>query len=210
LWETIKKYDKRWYGLLFVVLAAVIMILLRNNEITEKEQAPIVEVEQSVSKATSVQKTAEEGKVEGEKKTVMVDIKGAVVHPGVYEIRDAARVNDVVAMAGGFTKEADETKVNLAAKIYDEMMIYVPARGETSVPSAAASSIQANGSNKVYINTASEQEILQLPGIGKTKAQAIIAYRQEHGPFQRVEDLLNVTGIGEKTLEKIKEHIVVP
>lgn len=209
MWETIKKYDKRWYVLLFVVLAAVIMILLRNNEITEKEQVPIVEVE-SVPKAASVQKTAEERKVEGEKKTVMVDIKGAVVHPGVYEIRDATRVNDVVAMAGGFTKEADETKVNLAAKIYDEMMIYVPARGETNVPSAAASSIQANDSNKVYINTASEQEILQLPGIGKTKAQAIIAYRQEHGPFQRVEDLLNVTGIGEKTLEKIKEHIVVP
>jgi competence protein ComEA len=204
LWETIKKYDKRWYGLLFVVLAAVITILFRNNEITEKEQAPIVEVEQSIPKA------AEEGKVEGETKTVMVDIKGAVVHPGVYEIRDTARVNDVVAMAGGFTKEADMTKVNLAAKVYDEMMIYVPARGETSVPPAAASSFQANDSNKVYINTASEQEILQLPGIGRTKAQAIIAYRQEHGPFQRAEDLLNVTGIGEKTLERIKEHIVVP
>jgi competence protein ComEA len=201
VWETIKKYDKRWYGLFFAMLAAGAIMLFRNNEITEKEQAPIL-VEQNVPQ------TAQERKGEGEKNTVMVDIKGAVAHPGVYEIRDTARVNDVVALAGGFTKEADETKVNLAAKVHDEMMIYVPARGEANA--FASSSLQADDSNKIYINTASEQEISQLPGIGKTKAQAIIAYREEHGPFQKAEDLLNVTGIGEKTLEKIKEYIVVP
>jgi competence protein ComEA len=201
MWETIKKYDKRWYGLLLAILAAGAIMLFRNNGITEKEQAPIVE--QKAPQAT------QERKGEGEKNTIMVDIKGAVAHPGVYEIRDTARVNDVVALAGGFTKEADETKVNLATKVHDEMMIYVPSLGEANAPSAATS-LQADDSNKIYINTASEQEISQLPGIGKAKAQAIIAYREEHGPFQKVEDLLNVTGIGEKTLEKIKEYIVVP
>ncbi|BDG36856.1 helix-hairpin-helix domain-containing protein [Saccharococcus caldoxylosilyticus] len=201
MWETIKKYDKRWYGLLLVLLAAGAIMLFRNNEIAEKEQEPILEVKQHVPDAVQERKE--------ETKTVMVDIKGAVVHPGVYEIRNTARVNDVVALAGGFTREADETKVNLAAKVHDEMMIYVPVRGETNAPSAVPS-LQADDSNKIYINTASEQEISQLPGIGKTKAQAIIAYREEHGPFQKTEDLLNVTGIGEKTLEKIKEYIVVP
>lgn len=201
VWETIKKYDKRWYGLLLMLLAAGAIMLFRNNEIAEKEQEPILEVKQHVPDAVQERKE--------ETKTVMVDIKGAVVHPGVYEIRNTARVNDVVALAGGFTREADETKVNLAAKVHDEMMIYVPVRGETNPPSAVPS-LQADDSNKIYINTASEQEISQLPGIGKTKAQAIIAYREEHGPFQKTEDLLNVTGIGEKTLEKIKEYIVVP
>lgn len=201
VWETIKKYDKRWYGLLLVLLAAGAIMLFRNNEIAEKEQEPILEVKQHVPDAVQERKE--------ETKTVMVDIKGAVVHPGVYEIRNTARVNDVVALAGGFTREADETKVNLAAKVHDEMMIYVPVREETNAPSAVPS-LQADDSNKIYINTASEQEISQLPGIGKTKAQAIIAYREEHGPFQKTEDLLNVTGIGEKTLEKIKEYIVVP
>ncbi|NUK30866.1 helix-hairpin-helix domain-containing protein [Parageobacillus sp. VR-IP] len=201
MWETIKKYDKRWYGLLLVLLAAGTIMLFRNNEIAEKEQEPILEVKQHVPDAVQERKE--------ETKTVMVDIKGAVVHPGVYEIRNTARVNDVVALAGGFTREADETKVNLAAKVHDEMIIYVPVRGETNAPSAVPS-LQADDSNKIYINTASEQEISQLPGIGKTKAQAIIAYREEHGPFQKTEDLLNVTGIGEKTLEKIKEYIVVP
>jgi competence protein ComEA len=201
VWETIKKYDKRWYGLLLMLLAAGAIMLFRNNEIAEKKQEPILEVKQHVPGAVQERKE--------ETKTVMVDIKGAVVHPGVYEIRNTARVNDVVALAGGFTREADETKVNLAAKVHDEMMIYVPVRGETNPPSAVPS-LQADDSNKIYINTASEQEISQLPGIGKTKAQAIIAYREEHGPFQKTEDLLNVTGIGEKTLEKIKEYIVVP
>ena len=204
MWEAIKKYDKRWYILLLAVFIVAVVILFRNNEMIEKEQGSILESEQMMTEA------AEKKKEKVQPKTIVVDIKGAVARPGVYEIKDTARVNDVVAMAGGFTKEADQTKVNLAAKVHDEMMIYVPARGETNIPSIDDSLIRSNDSNKIHINTASEEEILQLPGIGPAKAAAIIAYREEHGPFQKVEDLSNVTGIGEKTLEKIKEHIVVP
>jgi competence protein ComEA len=204
MWEAIKKYDKRWYILLLAVFIVAVVILFRNNEMIEKEQGSILESEQMMTEA------AEKKKEKVQPKTIVVDIKGAVARPGVYEIKDAARVNEVVAMAGGFTKEADQTKVNLAAKVHDEMMIYVPARGETNIPSIDDSLIRSNDSNKIHINTASEEEILQLPGIGPAKAAAIIAYREEHGPFQKVEDLSNVTGIGEKTLEKIKEHIVVP
>ena len=204
MWEAIKKYDKRWYILLLAVFIVAVVILFRNNEMIEKEQGSILESEQMMTEA------AEKKKEKVQPKTIVVDIKGAVARPGVYEIKDTARVNDVVAMAGGFTKEADQTKVNLAAKVHDEMMIYVPARGETNIPSIDDSLIRSNDSNKIHINTASEKEILQLPGIGPAKAAAIIAYREEHGPFQKVEDLSNVTGIGEKTLEKIKEHIVLP
>jgi competence protein ComEA len=204
MWEAIKKYDKRWYILLLAVFIAVVAILFRNNEMNEKEQGSVLTAERMVQEA------AEKQKEKVQSKTIVVDIKGAVVRPGVYEITDTARVNDVVGMAGGFTKEADQTKVNLAAKVHDEMMIYVPARGKTNVSSTDAPLIPSSDSKKVHINTASEEEILQLSGIGPTKAAAIIAYREEHGPFKKVEDLLNVTGIGEKTLEKIKEQIVVP
>jgi competence protein ComEA len=204
MWEAIKKYDKRWYILLLAVFIVAVVILFRNNEMIEKEQGSILESEQMMTEA------AEKKEEKVQPKTIVVDIKGAVARPGVYEIKDTARVNDVVAMAGGFTKEADQTKVNLAAKVHDEMMIYVPERGETNISSINSSLVSSNDSKKIYINTASEEEILQLPGIGPTKAAAIIAYREEHGPFQKAEDLLNVTGIGEKTLEKIKEYIVVP
>jgi competence protein ComEA len=202
MWEAIKKHDKRWYALLLAVLIVAAIILFRNREMNEQEQDFILAAEQMMPEVSEQKKV--------QPKIIVVDIKGAVARPGVYEIKDAARVNEVVAMAGGFTKEADQTKVNLAAKVHDEMMIYVPARGETNIPSIDDSLIRSNDSNKIHINTASEEEILQLPGIGPAKAAAIIAYREEHGPFQKVEDLSNVTGIGEKTLEKIKEHIVVP
>jgi competence protein ComEA len=202
MWETIKKYDKRWYALLLVTFTVAVVILFRNHEMNEQEQDSILATKQMMPEVSEKEKV--------QSKTIIVDIKGAVARPGVYEIKDTARVNEVVAMAGGFTKEADQTKVNLAAKVHDEMMIYVPARGETNIPSIDSSLISSNDSNKIHINTASEEEILQLPGIGPTKAAAIIAYREKHGPFQKVEDLSNVTGIGEKTLEKIKERIVVP
>lgn len=124
MWEAIKKYDKRWYILLLAVFIAVVAILFRNNEMNEKEQGSVLTAERMVQEA------AEKQKEKVQSKTIVVDIKGAVVRPGVYEITDTARVNDVVGMAGGFTKEADQTKVNLAAKVHDEMMIYVPARGK--------------------------------------------------------------------------------
>lgn len=204
MWEAIKKYDKRWYIFFLTALIVAVAILFRNNEMNEKEQGSMLTAERIAQGA------AEKKEEKAQSKTIVVDIKGAVVRPGVYEIKDTARVNDVVAMAGGFTKEADQTKVNLAAKVHDEMMIYVPTRGETNVSSTNPPLIPSSDSKKVHINTASEEEILQLSGIGPSKAAAIIAYREEHGPFEKVEDLLNVTGIGEKTLEKIREQIVVP
>ncbi|GAJ42381.1 competence protein ComEA [Parageobacillus thermoglucosidasius NBRC 107763] len=123
MWEVIKKYDKRWHILILALFIAVAVILFRNNGISEKEQAPMLTTERMLQEAEEKQKE------EARPKMIVVDIKGAVVRPGVYEIKDTARVNDVVAIAGGFTKEADQTKVNLAAKVHDEMMIYVPARG---------------------------------------------------------------------------------
>ncbi|EQB96057.1 hypothetical protein GA8_08575 [Geobacillus sp. A8] len=143
----------------------------------------------------------------------MVDVKGAVAKPGVYEVAADARVRDVIALAGGLTDEADETKINLAAKVRDEMMIYVPAKDEAAPASDAVGKSPSDGARdgpQVAVNTATEEELMQLPGIGPAKAKAIIAYREEHGPFQRVEDLLNVTGIGEKTLEKLKPYLLVP
>ncbi|AGT32855.1 hypothetical protein M493_13055 [Geobacillus genomosp. 3] len=144
--------------------------------------------------------------------TAIVDIKGEVEKPGVYEVAADARVRDVVALAGGLTAEADDTRVNLAAKVRDEMMIYVPKKGEAApaLEAADAASKTEGDSPQVAINTATAEEIMQLPGIGRAKAEAIVAYREEHGPFQRVEDLLKVTGIGEKTLQKLKPYLLVP
>lgn len=139
---------------------------------------------------------------------VVVDIKGAVEKPGVYTISKNARVNDVVEKAGGALPQANLSQVNLAIKVYDEMMIYIPTVGEEINKNADYSSI-INSSGKISINQADESQLVTLDGIGPAKANAIIAYRQENGPFKSVDDLLHVSGIGQKTLDAIKEKIVV-
>ncbi|MGE6828917.1 helix-hairpin-helix domain-containing protein [Priestia megaterium] len=144
---------------------------------------------------------------------VMVDIKGAVQKPGVYQLPKDARVKDALAQAGGATKEADLRQLNLASKLQDEMAVYIPAAGEEIPPSSPVSSISSSGTSNdqplVNINTANTDELQTLNGIGPSKASAIVSYREENGLFQTVEDLGQVSGIGEKSLEKIKAQIMV-
>lgn len=136
----------------------------------------------------------------------IVDVKGQVNDPGVYEVALTSRVDDVITLAGGFTEEADDTQVNKAQKIHDEMVIYVPAVDDQYQADHAV-----NGADDlIRINYATTDEITELPGIGPSKADAIIQYREENGPFTNVDELLHVSGIGEKTLEQIKQYIQIP
>ena len=146
-----------------------------------------------------------------------VDIKGEVLHPGVYEFSCESRVQEVIKKAGGFTEEADETKINLAQKITDQMQIIVPnlqskqEGGVTEENSGKGSSTNTSVSNSkqgtVNINTATLEELQTIKGIGKKKAEAILQYRKEHGAFRTKEDLLQVKGIGKKALEAIESQV---
>lgn len=209
MWENVWKFVRElgknhWkWGAVLLVAAAAGMWVVRHPA----DEQPTV----SLPAAAETDAARSETQTDEARKTAVVDVKGAVVKPGVYEVAADARVRDVIALAGGLTDEADETKVNLAAKVRDEMMIYVPAKGEAAPnPVEAAPEAERKNGPQVAINTATEEELMQLPGIGLAKAKAIIAYREEHGPFQRPEDLLNVAGIGEKTLEKLKPYLLVP
>lgn len=139
------------------------------------------------------------------------DIKGAVQKPGVYEAAEGDRVIDLLEKAGGLTDKADGTKINFALNITDEMVIYVPEKGEileeATVEDGKARGQQDNG--KINLNQANESELQMLPGIGPSKAAAIIEHRETNGPFKDVADLKLISGIGEKTFEKLKEHISV-
>ena len=146
-----------------------------------------------------------------------VDIKGEVLHPGVYEFSCESRVQEVIKKAGGFTEEADETKINLAQKITDQMQMIVPnlhSKQEGGV--TEGNSEKGNSSNTtlsnlkqgtVNINTATLEELQTIKGIGKKKAEAILQYRKEHGAFRTKEDLLQVKGIGKKALEAIESQV---
>lgn len=155
---------------------------------------------------------AEEGGLseEGVPEEIIVDIKGEISQPGVYELPPDARVKDVVELASGFTKDADETSINLAQKVHDEMIIIVPSETEADSVGGALGDSSNVEQDKIRINYATQEEIESLSGIGPSKAEAIIQYREEHGMFQSVEDLLEISGIGEKTLENFRENIQIP
>lgn len=146
-----------------------------------------------------------------------VDIKGEVLRPGVYEFSCESRIQEVIKKAGGFTEEADETKINLAQKISDQMQIIVPnlhskqEGGVTEGNSEKGKSSNTTPSNSkqgtININTATLEELQTIKGIGKKKAEAILQYRKEHGAFRTKEELLQVKGIGKKALEAIESQV---
>ena len=148
---------------------------------------------------------------------VYVDVDGAVVRPGVYRLKDGARVSQAIDAAGGLTAEADVAGLNRASKVTDGQKIYVPTVGEQQAAAAvggaesgAATTPGAGSSSElVNINTASAAELQTLSGIGPSMAQSIIDERTKNGTFASVDDLMRVSGIGEKKLAKIKDCICV-
>lgn len=143
-------------------------------------------------------------------KTIYVQVSGAVVSPGVYELPEGSRVFEAIALAGGVTEEADAGQMNQAQTVSDGEMIYVKRQGETVEEALAqeeAFGQQEDG--KVNLNTATEEELMTLPGIGQAKAKSIIAWREEKGGFSKIEDLMEIEGIKEGVFSKIKDSIKV-
>ena len=169
---------------------------------------------QSLSEASSQSKTEGSEKV---KSKVTVDVKGAVVNPGVYTLKAGARLTDVIQEAGGMTEDAHGKSVNLAASLSDEEVIYVANKDENvsvldqtgtgQVSDKGGQAVSKDG--KINLNTATSEQLQTISGIGAKRAEDVIAYRESHGGFQSVDDLKNVSGIGDKTLDKIRESLYV-
>ncbi len=167
--------------------------------------------------------TSEKGRTE--KRTVGTDrqdeliyvhVCGCVKNPGVYALPAGARAQDAVDAAGGFTRKADSTAWNLASLLEDGMQVNIPgknveAAGKTGEeePSSGSGAETATEGRLVNINTASAQDLTELPGIGESRAQDIVNYREENGLFGAIEDIKNVSGIGEGIYNKIKDLITV-
>ena len=164
--------------------------------------------------------------------TFKVDIKGEIINPGIYSLSSASRVIDVIEKAGGLTPNANTTVINLSKKIIDEMVIIIYSNEQVqnfaktkeveqqvqqyciqpdnnALKNDACITESTNTSSKVSINNATLEQLQTLPGIGASKAQDIINYRTEHGQFQSIEDLKNISGIGDSIFAKIKDYITL-
>lgn len=161
---------------------------------------------------TVQEETAQEER-DVEETPVCVYICGEVVHPGVYELPSGSRLYEAVNLAGGLTEEAEEAALNQAETVSDGQMIYVPgtqeAASSTVKEASGSAAAQGRGQGRVNINTADLAELMTLNGVGESRAESIIAYREQNGGFKAVEDIMKVTGIKEGLYEKIREQIAV-
>jgi len=144
---------------------------------------------------------------------IKIDIEGAVRKPGLKTLKNGHdRFDDAIKAAGGYSKYADSSQINLALRVCDGMKIVVPKYGEELIIENGENSTNGKSSansfvGKINVNTASSEELQKLPGIGPSYAQRIIEYRESYGKFSRPEDLLAIKGIGEKRLAKLKDNI---
>ena len=139
---------------------------------------------------------------------IFVDVKGAVKHPGVFETTKDKRVKDLIEEAGGLLDDADTSTLNLSQKVKDQMVIYVLKHGEKPKQISDGGSSSSNA-DVININTANKEQLMKISGVGKTKAEAIISYRDKNVDFKKKEDITKVLVIGKATFEKINDKIEV-
>lgn len=221
--------------ILIAISIVTIIIILTGIGVYKYQTRPKKKTIDTIKIAKELkEKDTQQENTKVEEKEYMVDIKGEVITPGIYKLKNSSRVIDVIEKAGGLTQEADTSVINLSKKITDEMVIIIYSKQEVKnwiktknqedylqekckvseegkVENDAC--IEDNKkekvtSGKVNINTAPKEELMTLSGIGETKAEAIIAYRKEN-TFKVIEDLKNVSGIGNETYEEIKNYITV-
>ncbi|MEI5905771.1 helix-hairpin-helix domain-containing protein [Bacillus spongiae] len=178
--------------ILFGTLFIVVFLIYYETAVKEKRNIevlpPVLQETEEVNQHTE--------------EVLMVDVKGEVTHPGVYEMMVNERVIDIIKKAGGLTNQADASMINYAQKVRDEMVITIPKKGEV-IDGGTSQGTTLN------LNVATKEELETLSGIGPSKAEAIIKYREDNGPFESVDDLQNVPGIGEKMLFQIREDVSI-
>ena len=178
-------------------------------------QTPVKETNLQAEVAAVSKDSVSENEVKKEEPVeqdlITVDVKGAVKAPGIYDLPVGSRVNDAVQKAGGLTEQADSKSLNLAQKVSDEALVYVPTKGEevTSQQTASGTASSTSKEKKINLNKASLEELKQVKGLGGKRAQDIIDHRETNGKFKSVDELKKVSGIGAKTIEKLKDYVTV-
>lgn len=212
---------KKYIDKIAIITLAVIFILVgyfNKKEESNIENNQFLSGETESNEENSVSNELKETFIETISEEIYVDISGCVINPGVYQLKNNQRIIDAIDMAGGLCSDADTSNINFAKKLSDEMKIHIRKIGETfneissdfnnELDSSSNNPSSDSNSSKININTASKEQLMTLPGIGDKKATEIINYR-ENKKFTNIEDIKNISGIGDKTFEKIKEFIIV-
>ncbi|HEL2441210.1 TPA: helix-hairpin-helix domain-containing protein [Streptococcus suis] len=218
--DTIKTYiemlkEYKWQIALPAAAGLLMATFLIFSQPAKSDQTGLTDFPQTEQTSSSQEQTEETSTEASEEPSqLVVDVKGAVAKPGLYTLEADARVNDAVEAAGGLTSQADPKSINLAQKLSDEAVVYVASKDEnisvvTSTTASSAMSQEEKNTSLVNLNTATEADLQTISGIGSKRAADIIAYREANGGFKSVDDLNNVSGIGDKTMESIRPYVTV-
>lgn len=193
--------------LVFIAIVIAISSLASSSGGFEVTKASAAESQAEESAESAVDEDAAHGEI-------CIDVAGCVAKPGICYLSEGSRVADAIAAAGGFTSDASASAINQARVLVDGEQLYVPSADEAAASTAGATPTAAAdagvaASGKVNINTADTAQLQTISGIGPSKADKIIAYRDSNGPFASIDELTNVSGIGEKTLDAIRGQICV-
>lgn len=209
-----KKYIKylKYLKYLIVIIIFAILGIMYSCE-RKGEEIVISEPDESTQMAASSD-TSEETKEESTEalQQIYVHVSGYVTNPGVYIMPEGSRVYEVIKQAGGFSEEADENFLNLAAILEDGQKLIVYSEQEAATAESTdgiGAGEDQNSAALININTASKESLMTLPGIGESKAESIISYREKNGGFSSIEDIMNISGIKTAAFEKIKDYICV-
>ena len=194
------------------VLLCICLLLGGCREREEVSFLPLEEETVPAQTETVPPRTADEEQIE--EAVCVVHICGAVSNPGVYELPAGSRIMDAVTAGGGFLPEADPDACNLAQVLEDGSRIYILSREESARLEIGVEAVQtgqtdAQADGRVDLNAADAAALMTLPGIGESRAAAILAWRRENGRFERIEDIMKVSGIKQAAFEKIRERITV-
>lgn len=209
--DYLKKYWQYFVGMLILLLVLLFFILNQQLKASDSSSVDLADINlnQTPSKTTESTKVQED---KAESTQIYVDIKGAIAKPGIYQVSEQLRVADVVKMAGGVIENAEIKGINLAQKLVDEMVIYVPFIGE-AIENIATPQVESNdvemANEKINLNTATQAELQTISGIGEKKSKDIVSYREANGAFKTIDELMNVSGIGSTTIEKIKDYVTI-
>ena len=228
--EIISKYKILFTFISIALLLAVIFLcnICIHMDNKEMKGIPTVSINKTGSESqtdkTAANVKRKEKSIKSENEIIVVDIKGAVKYPNIYEMKSTDRVKQLLDKAQ-ILDNADLSTINLAEKLLDQKVIYIPKKGELAIANGnglnksndrqqeQTLSLKNEGNvgqqEKINLNTASESQLLSVNGIGPTKAKSIVEFREQHGKFESVDQLKEVKGIGAKTLEKIRDFFVV-
>lgn len=151
----------------------------------------------------------EVGDTEANKSYIVVEVKGEVTRPDVYELEEGSIVKELIDMAGGLTKEADISRINRAKKLQNHELVVIGNINDKENMNMIEESSEAEYDGLININSANLEELKKISGVGDVKAQSIIEYREKNGGFKSIDEIKNIDGIGEKTFEKIKDKITI-